>query len=189
MGGLLLEIAVTSVVLAPLLFAVYQFLFHDFGKSIRFCIFSCYLMAVYILVGLPNVTYVRFELNGNLIPFAGMASDVRSTLQNVALFFPLGVMLPLLWERYRNIRKMLPFAFILSLTIELLQIFTYRATDVNDLITNTFGAFLGWLIAAGLPKIRYSGSSQRELYILLALTFAGMFFLHPIVSSFLWQMI
>ena len=33
----------------------------------------------------------------------------------------------------------------MSLTIEICQLFCFRATDVDDLIMNTLGAFLGYL--------------------------------------------
>lgn len=35
--------------------------------------------------------------------------------------------------------------FFMSLTIEICQLFCFRATDVDDLIMNTLGAFLGYL--------------------------------------------
>ncbi len=37
--------------------------------------------------------------------------------------------------------------FVTSALIELLQLFCFRATDVDDLLMNTLGAFLGYLLA------------------------------------------
>jgi len=37
----------------------------------------------------------------NVIPFHYPAADVRPYLENILLFIPFGVLLPLLWERYR----------------------------------------------------------------------------------------
>ena len=66
---------------------------------------------------------------------------------NIALFFPLGILLPLVWRRLRFTRGIL-IAIALSFSIELVQYLSsawgsYRAVDVNDLILNVFGASLG----------------------------------------------
>ena len=66
---------------------------------------------------------------------------------NVMLFFPLGILMPLVWRRLRFWRGM-QIAIALSVTIELLQYLSsawgsYRAADVNDVILNVVGASLG----------------------------------------------
>jgi glycopeptide antibiotics resistance protein len=63
------------------------------------------------------------------------------------LFFPLGILLPLVWRRLSFWRGM-QIAIALSCSIELLQYASsawgsYRAADVNDVILNVVGACLG----------------------------------------------
>ena len=72
---------------------------------------------------------------------------VRNARGNVALFFPLGILIPLVWKRLRFRRGIL-IAIGVSFSIELLQYLSsalgsYRAVDVNDFILNAFGASLG----------------------------------------------
>jgi glycopeptide antibiotics resistance protein len=72
---------------------------------------------------------------------------VHNARGNVMLFFPLGILLPLVWPRLRFWRA-LQIAIALSISIELLQYVSsawgsYRAADVNDVILNTLGASLG----------------------------------------------
>lgn len=72
---------------------------------------------------------------------------VRNAQGNVALFFPLGILIPLVWRRLR-VRKALMIVVAVSFGIELLQYLSsalgsYRAVDVNDFILNVFGASLG----------------------------------------------
>lgn len=43
--------------------------------------------------------------------------------------------------------------FLFSLSIEIIQMFGWGATDINDLIINTVGACLGYLIYYLLSKI------------------------------------
>ena len=149
---------------------------------------------MYDLVGMPNITYIRFEINLNLIPFLGFFDGLKSSLLNILLFVPCGIGLPVLWQKYKALRNTVSFGFCLSLAIELLQMFTYRATDVNDLMTNTLGTFLGWLVANTavnkLPFLRkLSCSEGRELYIVCGIVFLVMFFVQPFVFSILWNIV
>ena len=91
-------------------------------------------------------------------------------------------------QRYRNIGACISLGFGLSLVIELMQMLTFRATDVNDLITNTAGTLLGVLLAKGLPpKISAEGEGRREALCLTTLSFAVMFFDHPFLSPLIWD--
>jgi glycopeptide antibiotics resistance protein len=73
---------------------------------------------------------------------------------NVALFVPLGIFARLLWKRGAVGTGLLGFAC--SLLIEVTQLsanwgtapFQYRIFDVDDLIGNTTGALLGWVVGA-----------------------------------------
>ncbi|WP_302497063.1 VanZ family protein [uncultured Flavonifractor sp.] len=71
---------------------------------------------------------------------------------NALIFVPIGFFANLLWRKPRW-WKGLVVGFCVSLTIEFLQLFVNRSTDVDDLILNTTGAFLGGLIALLLGKL------------------------------------
>lgn len=86
------------------------------------------------------------------IPFVDMVSGPVDTVLNVILFVPLGLFLPLLWKKLCRIRNAALTGFLFSLFIEILQMFGRGTTDVNDLITNTIGACLGYLIYTLLSK-------------------------------------
>jgi glycopeptide antibiotics resistance protein len=83
---------------------------------------------------------------------------LRNTLGNVALFMPLGILLPLVDTRFRSLKRVLLLALFLSLMIETLQfalrfVGNPRAVDIDDVLLNTLGACLGFLIYRGL-KLR-----------------------------------
>lgn len=185
----LLEILAAVVFLLP----VYWLRFRDPGKIAASCVFSFYLVAVWSLVGLPTILYARFDINLNLIPFAGMIADAKNCLLNVALFVPLGFLLPMFWEKYHMGRKTVLFGLGMSLVIELTQIFTLRATDVNDLITNVAGTALGWAMWAGLQRnaacFRRLEKSLRvgELPFLCGAVVAVMFIPQPFLAAALWE--
>lgn len=71
-----------------------------------------------------------------------------NVLLNIALFIPLGFLLPLLAKPFRKWYAALGAGFGVSLLIELAQLFTGSGMcDVDDLFTNTLGAMLGWCAA------------------------------------------
>ncbi len=77
---------------------------------------------------------------------------------NAALFFPLGLLLPLIWVRARFWRG-LQIALALSVGIEVVQYLSsawgsYRAADVNDVILNVGGAALGLVIVSLVRSFR-----------------------------------
>lgn len=185
------DVVPAAVVLIPVFGVLYGCASNfDLRKSVLYCLFCLYLSAVFSLVGIPNVTYCRPELNLNLVPFAGMIGDMKNSILNVILFVPLGLFLPLLWREYRRLRPGAVFAFGLSLAIELMQILTFRATDVNDLITNIVGYLVGFLAVKPLVnKLTVEGTGVKDVYLLCILTFGIMFFVHPFLSPLIWDSI
>lgn len=188
------DVVPAAIVLVPVFVILHWTVYHrNIRRSILYCLFSLYLAAVFSLVGIPNVTYIRMEMNLNLIPFWGMAEDLQNSILNILLFIPLGIFLPVLCEKFRRKRVAVVFGFGMSILIELLQIFTFRATDVNDLITNVSGTLVGFLMAdqaiAGYPAIRDAVNGKRagELYLVWIMTFLVMFFIHPILSPRIWD--
>ena len=63
------------------------------------------------------------------------------------MFLPFGFLLPVLWQSCRSWKTTTLASFATSALIELLQLFCFRATDVDDLLMNTLGALLGYLLA------------------------------------------
>jgi len=123
---------------------------HSGAQKTGLTLLTLYLLAVCSVVGIPAVKYLRLDFSFNLLPLLDMVNDpLRSTLQNilnVILFVPLGVLLPAVWPYYRSLRRTALAGLGFSLSIELLQMFCWRLTDVDDLLTNTLGAVLGFYL-------------------------------------------
>lgn len=188
---MLIDAAIAAVMFVPLFFYLNRRYFHCIRKTSWYFLLAVYLSGVYAIVGLPDICYIRLDLNYNIIPFAYMFSDYKNSLLNVLLFVPFGFFLPVFGKRYTNLLWTVLFGFCFSLAIELMQIFTLRATDINDLITNTFGTFIGWCIGRffihvcpGYPL------EERSFHIRLTflVSFAIMFFLHPVVSRIVFPL-
>lgn len=181
----LFEAATAGVFLIPCFLLLNKLRFRDFKATAAYLLLALYVSAVWALVGMPNVLYLRFELNFQLIPLLPMLSDLKNTVLNVALFVPLGCLLPVLWKKFRKMGSALAFCFGASLFIELAQVFTYRATDINDLISNTLGGLLGW--AAGYWLVsktdRKPLGKNRDISTVFACTLAVLFFLYPLLAE------
>lgn len=105
-------------------------------------VFSFYLVGVLTTTGIclkPN-----YSPTFSFIPFIDMIRGPKDTILNIILFLPLGFFLPLLYKKYNCLSKVLLIGFLFSLSIEVIQMFGFGRTDVNDLITNTVGSGLGY---------------------------------------------
>jgi len=66
---------------------------------------------------------------------------------NFIMLLPLGIYLPLLYKRLQHFLVVTAVAMLVSVSIELMQLAThYRITDINDVILNTAGAALGFIL-------------------------------------------
>lgn len=127
--------------------------------------FFGYLFIIYLfialseVIGFPSLYRLQKNLNlgqdifnpvTNLIPFSD--GFEISAILNIIFFMPFGFLLPTLWEKYRKLLPTILHGLIFSFLIEISQLFTHRITDITDLIMNTIGAFLGWLLFSLLSK-------------------------------------
>ena len=110
----------------------------------------CYL-AVQKTAGIGTIwdliSYGKLDATINLIPFS--SEGFATYILNVIMFMPLGFLLPLIWRRYRKMGRAVLTGFCMSLSIELLQLFCLRVTDVDDLTMNTLGTAVGfccWIV-------------------------------------------
>lgn len=174
------------------------------------CIFVYYLTGVLSFTGIYTISSNMFHnsygiitstgLNFssdeiNLIPFRWITEGVRTYIENILLFIPLGFMLPCIWRKYEVLWKTALSGFTFSLIIELSQLFNRnRVTDIDDLLMNTLGALIGWvifrLLKEHLAKLQDKVSVQspdiekiplllrEEAWFYMAGAFAGMFFVY-----------
>ena len=112
------------------------------GHVIASFVFCFYLVGILTITGvcLKGSFSPRFVF----IPFVDMIRGPVDTALNILLFIPLGVFLPLLYEEFNTIGKIFFVGFLISLSVEVAQMFSTGATDINDLITNTVGACVGF---------------------------------------------
>lgn len=111
----------------------------------------------------------------NLVPFReirrciyywdvlGPLNAGMNLLGNVAAFLPFGFILPMLRISNRKWYVIVLLSFLCSFCIETLQLISMRGSfDVDDLMLNTLGGFLGYLCFLAAVFLRWQTGVERE---------------------------
>lgn len=131
-------------------------------------IFLIYIYLAFSVAGIGSVwdigqygEVIRIE-EINLIPFN--SEGIRTYILNIIMFMPLGFLLPLIWEKFRNTVKVFYTGLVFSLAIEICQLFNHRATDIDDLMMNSLGAVLGYFIWVCVSSL-FNSISEKYAFI------------------------
>lgn len=102
-----------------------------------------------------------FHPNINLVPFSDGLS--LSFILNIFLFIPAGFFCPMISKTYEHVKNTILFGLGLSLIVEISQLFTlFRATDINDLLTNVLGTLIGYLCFRLVVKLKLAKSYSEH---------------------------
>lgn len=115
---------------------------------------------IYILCLFQIVTAQDVSFGGvNIIPFkeifryeAGTYLFYKNILGNVLLFLPFGFFVGY-FIKVKNVSVMLLLTFIVSLSIETIQLSIGRVFDVDDVILNVLGGLIGFILYKVLNKV------------------------------------
>ncbi|MEW4430962.1 VanZ family protein [Paenibacillus pabuli] len=160
-------------VLGPLFILILLALvIHARVSTVRYTSKQYMLMLTFAIYMLGVLHFVFFPIDVNIGIYANqtpwyknlqwvplLTADAPSFLLNIVLFMPLGFLLPLLKPSVDSIRKAAAAGLMLSFSIEILQLVIRitlgngRSTDINDLIANTAGSVLGFVILGLLIRL------------------------------------
>jgi glycopeptide antibiotics resistance protein len=180
--GIMLTKEILFIFVLPIWIIIRLIIFNvNKRKNKRFLVkreVSINILFVYVLCLISITMFpliINFEKSGNwvsvnAIPVMGTVQDLvnitkdenmrgfmigfwlKSIVGNFILLLPLGVMLPILWDKFKSFKKTVLFAFGVTLTIEILQLLSSyignsgRAFDIDDIILNSLGSMLGFAI-------------------------------------------
>ena len=107
-----------------------------------------YVTIMPIAVSLQNISITAYKPM-NMVPFddylRGRGDALRQIILNVVMMVPFGFLLPTITGRRFFFCVFMTFLF--SLSIELVQpLMGNRTSDVTDLITNTVGGIIGYIL-------------------------------------------
>jgi len=148
-----------------------------------------YLALVFSFTGFATIWGLRTDHLGSIdLNPISIFTHPASSILNIIMMMPLGVLLPMLWPNFRSWRAVALAGFALSLTIEISQLFTVRAVTVDDILMNTLGAIVGYAVYRAIAKSHRAISNreprptlsmpQKLGAVSLALATAGFFFFY-----------
>ncbi len=137
-------------------------------------IFYLYLIAVFLKTVVPSeILRLNFTSNCFMLPNRDSVYNnpaqsyiyIRSFvieglwfrlfhvfILNLILLVPFGILFPLLYPKQKD--KTILIGFLISCSIEFLQLFTDRLTDTFDIFLNTLGVIIGYMIYKLIMKIK-----------------------------------
>lgn len=120
-------------------------------------------------------THIDREYRYNMYPFReikrcikywhalGMKTVCINLFGNIAAFVPFGLFVPLLSHKQRYWWRVVLLSFDFSLIVELLQLVSKVGSfDVDDLLLNTIGGFVGYLCFICAEHLHRRGAKKRE---------------------------
>ena len=132
------------------------------------------LLIAYVLVLLKYLVLDRMsyrmyaDRNYNLYPFNSIMPYLLhkdrynfntwalNLYGNLIMLVPFGILLPLLFSKLRKTKVFIASLFLFNLGIELFQYFTgFGSFDVDDLILNSSGALIAYVILRVLLSIKF----------------------------------
>ena len=88
------------------------------------------------------------------VRFQPTSPEFHYVIENILLFVPLGILLPMRFSFARRWKGMIGIALCLSLAVEVLQfVFRCGKSEVDDLIANVIGAVIGFGIYRVCQKL------------------------------------
>ena len=142
----------------------------NFWLKILFIIYFLLLITVlflnneyrmYVFQNINIFSKEHFEMS-NIIPFATIidyisrlvSNEINASIviinfaTNLLLFAPMGFFIPMLYsDMIKNIKQFAILMIIITLIVEVLQFITFRgSTDIDDIILNTLGAVIVYII-------------------------------------------
>ena len=139
---------------------------HLAANRLTALLFAIYLIAIgWILLFKLGVRFSYMKTRSvNLIPFNEPSIWSGENILNVVVFIPLGIYAGILFKRW-GLGLQVLFFFLFSAVIEELQyVFRIGAFDVTDLLTNTLGGIIGWIICKGLV-LAFNDNSKAQRFL------------------------
>lgn len=140
----------------------------EFKPVIMLCEFA-WILNVYTILRITGIIGMDFRvtevLNGHihysLKPFEDGLSSAM--LLNLLLFTPFGFFTPIIFKKIKSKWLLnLLIALIFSGSIEFLQMFSGRYAQIDDVLMNTSGSLLGYVVYVLLSKLKSYHKSQES---------------------------
>lgn len=197
----------SGILIVFFMLALFQLLFEKnkvtVGHKLGTYIYTFFVVAILVATGVPSFDSIHVDATISYVPFHNIIGNFIQYLLNLILFVPFGFLLPTLWSKYQTSKRTIFAGFVFSLLIEISQLFCYRMTDIDDLIMNTLGTALGFMLFTILSKkkpglikkvclmedISHDRIIKLEEYIIFGMIILVMFFIQPLIANKIWSIV
>jgi len=167
-------LAIIFILMISALYSPILFVLRRKGKSvIRQMSYVGFFCSVFLII-FATILFVPITFRPenyilNINPFDwlenanSMQQFVVEKIPNIILFIPLGFFVPVVFKNNRKFHKIIIISFILTFGVEFFQYFIGRSADIVDVITNLFGAVIGYGIFMMFDKVFKSTKWWNEL--------------------------
>lgn len=153
----------------------------------RIIYYSCFY---FYIISLVTVTIFPIPIQGlkeiwiywwnnNFIPFRSIYDilsnnnlsiiiKTKQVIWNIVIFIPMWFFIPFIWENKNYFNKALLIGILWSFSIELFQYlislilgFSYKITDIDDIILNTSGFIIGFILYNSFYNNFYKKNSDK----------------------------
>ena len=156
--GAYVQLALIFIVIISILYLPVLFRLKKKGVSVirQLSYLSLFCAAFLIIFATIFFDIYSFRIDGwewrflNLTPFRwlkGYDAIQQFTVEiipNIMLFVPLGFFVPIVFKKMRRFFKTVLLVFLVTFSVEFVQYFIGRSSDIDDIITNLLGGMIGY---------------------------------------------
>ena len=188
--AVIILVIVSSIRITYLITKHKKFLIH---KELIYLIAITYMLCLFYLVTFQDSNYGV----SNFVPFKeifrysiGSHKFIKNILGNIVLFIPYGFLSSYLLKT-RKVSVGVILTLIASVTIEVVQYYIGRVFDIDDIILNVLGGFIGGLIYVGLDAIRSKFKLLRndtviDILVIILLVIVIMYSFNINIFGMIW---
>lgn len=141
------------------LLALTWILFNGFRSRMGYGTWSQYVNTHTNFVPLSTISFYLSNLTSGMMNNSVIA---RNLLGNLLPFLPMGILLPVLFEKIKRFGWFVLTQFCVITVFETIQLLTTTGSfDVDDILLNLVGAVIGWLLWLVAQRI-YAGMQIRH---------------------------
>ena len=136
-----------AFLLGILLYLITILCIRRYKKPICSTLFTSYLIMLFIITIFEREPGSRTGISLKFFEALGGPRANAYVIENVLLFIPFGIFIPLKWKQLRNPFVCSFLGFCLSCIIEMIQLITERGHfQIDDIVTNTLGTLIGGIV-------------------------------------------
>ncbi len=150
------------IIISLIIIICYAFLNKKMKKKISFTqyffafSFICYLQLLYVVFfGISGgLDFHQTRHTPNLYPLVclfnvyemGLINMMKQVVLNIIIMVPFGFLLPIVVRYFRSFVKVIFFTIFIATFVEVIQYLVGRSADIDDVIMNTIGGMIGYMI-------------------------------------------